>query len=166
MSDFEWANTNAARAAIGAVTISAIAFGWALVHAIRIEEVPVLPAPQFASAAALSPAERGAGADIEGAVQADLFAADRTAPSHRYRIPGEDSDEASPAAPAVLPVVLGTAVADQAHSFATVQLGDGHAVIMHVGDKIGGYTVAAIEREKVVFLTSSKKKLDISELKP
>jgi len=37
---------------------------------------------------------------------------------------------------------------------------------MHVGDKIGQYTVKSIERGHVVFTTPSGKKLDIPELKP
>jgi hypothetical protein len=166
MRNFEWAKTNAGRAAIGAATFSVIVFGWTLVHAIRIDAVPVQTAPDFASASALATPARGAEADVEAAVEADLFAANRSAPEHRYRAPGEDDDEAAPAAPLVLPVVLGTAASDPIHGFATVQLGDGHPVIMHVGDKIGEYTVQSIEREKVVFTNASKKKLDIPELKP
>jgi hypothetical protein len=166
MSNLDWTKTNSGRAAIGAFVLSLFLFAYSLLHAIRIDAVPAQTAPEFASASALAAPVRGAGGDVEAAVQADLFAADRSAPAHRYRIPGEDDDEAGPAAPPVLPVVLGTAVSDPAHSFATVQLGEGHAVIMHVGDKIGGYTVLSIEREKVVFTNASKKKIDIPELKP
>jgi hypothetical protein len=37
---------------------------------------------------------------------------------------------------------------------------------MHVGDKIGEYTVQTIGRGRVVFTTAAGKKLDIPELKP
>ena len=166
MSDFDWAKTSGGRAAIGALALSVVLFGYSLVHAIRIDAVPVQTAPDFASASALAAPARGAEGDIEAAVQADLFASDRSAPAHRYRIPGEDDDESAPATPPVLPVVLGTAASDPVHAFATVQLGEGHPVILRVGDKIGQYTVQSIEREKVVFTNASKKKLDIPELKP
>jgi hypothetical protein len=166
MSDFDWAKTSGGRAAIGAFVLSLVLFAYSLVHAVRIDAVPVQTAPDFASASALAAPARGAEGDVDAAVEADLFAADRSAPAHRYRIPGEDDDESGPAAPPVLPVVLGTAASDPVHAFATVQLGEGHPVILHVGDKIGAYTVVAIEREKVVFTNSSKKKFDIPELKP
>jgi hypothetical protein len=166
MKRFDWVATGAGRAALGALAISTIVFGYCAVHAVRIEAVPELPAPQFGSAAALAAPSTVTGIDVEAAVGSDLFAADRSAPARHYRAPGEDSDEAVPREAAVLPVVLGTAVADPAHSFATVQLGESHAVIMHVGDKIGEYTVQSIERERVVFTTAAKKKLEIPELKP
>lgn len=166
MNRFEWSRTTAGRSAIGSMAVSAIVFVWTLVNAIRIAPVPVSASPEFATAAALATGAGGAGGDIEAAVQADLFAADRSAPARRYTVPGEESDEAAPVAEPVLPVVLGTAVSDPLHSFATVQLGDGHPVILHVGDHIGEYTVQRIERERVVFTNKAKKQTDIPELKP
>ena len=166
MTRYAWASTNAGRVAAGALAISAALFFWTLVGAIRLEAVPQLPAPQFVSSAALAAPAPQAATDVEAAVQADLFAAERTAPARRYRAPGEDSDEETPKGEPVLPVVLGTAVSDPAHSFATVQLGDGSPVIVRIGDKIGEYTVQSIDRERVVFTTLTKKKLDIQELKP
>jgi hypothetical protein len=146
--------------------LSAALFVWALAYAIRIEPVPELSAAQVNSGAALAVPAAPAATDVEAAVQADLFSPERSAPSVRYRIPGEEGDEAAPKEAPVLPVVLGTAVADPIHSFATVQLGESHTLIMHVGDKIGEYTVQTIERGRVVFTTAAKKKLEITELKP
>jgi hypothetical protein len=137
MNDREWASTNAGRGSIAVLALSAMVALWTLVNAIRIEPVPEVPPPEFASSAALA-----------------------------YRAPGEDSNEAAPKEEPVLPVVLGTAVADPAHSFATVQLGDSRTLIMHAGDKIGEYTVRTIERGRVVFTTAAGKKLAIPELKP
>ena len=166
MSDREWASTNAGRSSIAVLAFSAMVVLWTLVHAIRIEPVAEVPPPEFASGAALAAPARAADADVEAAVQADLFASDRSAPAHAYRAPSEDSDEAAPKEEPVLPVVLGTAVADPVHSFATVQLGDSRTLIMHAGDKIGEYTVQTIERGRVVFTTAAGKKLAIPELKP
>jgi hypothetical protein len=166
MNDRDWASTNAGRGSIAVLALSAMVALWTLVNAIRIEPVPEVPPPEFASSDALAAPARATDADVEGAVQADLFASDRSAPAHAYRAPGEESDEAAPKEEPVLPVVLGTAVADPAHSFATVQLGDSRTRIMHAGDKIGEYTVQTIGRGRVVFTTAAGKKLDIPELKP
>ena len=166
MSDREWASTNAGRGAIGALAVSAAVALWTLVNAIRIAPVPEIAAPAFASASALAAPGAGAAADVEAAVQSDLFASDRSAPARRYRAPGEESDDAAPKEAPVLPVVLGTAVSDPEHSFATVQLADSRTTIMHVGDKIGQYTVTTIERGRVVFTNAARKKLEITELKP
>ena len=166
MSDREWISTRGGRAALGTLAFSAALFAWTLSRAIRIQPVPELPMPEFAANTALAaPAAAGA-IDVGVAVETDPFAADRSAPEHRYRVPGEEGPDASAMEAAAEPVVLGTAWSDATHSFATVQLGDSRSVIMHVGDKIGQYTVKSIERGRVVFTTPSGKKLEILELKP
>ena len=166
MSDREWSSTNAGRVAIAVLGTSALLAVWTLVNAIRIAPVPEIAAPAFASSAALAAPWLGAAADVEAAVRGGLFESDRTAPARRYRAPGEESDDIAPKEAPVLPVVLGTAVSDSVHSFATVQLADSRTMIMHVGDKIGEYTVYTIERGRVVFTNAAKKKLEIPELKP
>jgi hypothetical protein len=166
VSDREWAQTNAGRGAIAVLAASIVLALWTLVHAIRIAPVPEIAAPQFAASGALTAGSYGPTVDVAAAVERDPFAADRTAPANRYRAPGEESDDGEPKAPPVEPVVLGTASSDPAHAFATIQLADSHATIMHVGDKIGQYTVKSIERGHVVFTTPSGKKLDIPELQP
>jgi hypothetical protein len=166
VSDREWTQTNAGRATIAALAASTVIALWTLVHAIRIAPVPEIAAPQFAANGALTASTAASSVDVAAAVERDPFAADRSAPANRYRAPGEESDDDSPKAPAVEPVVLGTAASDATHAFATIQLADSHATIMHVGDKIGQYTVKSIERGHVVFTTPSGKKLDIPELKP
>ena len=65
----------------------------------------------------------------------------------------------------MLPVVLGTAAMGEGRGFATCQLGDGRPVIVRAGDKLGDYTVKAIERGRVVFTTAAGKALEISALK-
>jgi hypothetical protein len=166
VSDREWAQTNAGRGAVAALAASVVIALWTLVHAIRIAPVPEIAAPQFAASGALTASAAASSVDVGVAVEKDPFAPDRTAPANRYRAPGEESDDDSPKTPAVEPVVLGTAASDPTHAFATIQLADSHATIMHVGDKIGQYTVKSIERGHVVFTTPSGRKLDIPELKP
>lgn len=166
MSDREWVSTNAGRGAIAALALSVMVVLWTLVHAIRIEPVPEAPAPQFSVGGALASPTTAPRTNVAAAVDADPFAPDRNAPESRYRAPSEERDESAPKPAAVEPVVLGTAASDATHGFATVQLADGPAAIVRVGDKIGEYTVKSIERGHVVFTTSSGKKLDIPELKP
>jgi hypothetical protein len=166
VSNREWTSTNAGRAAVALLTAATVLTLWTLVHAVRIAPVPESSEPQFAGGSALATAAPARTVDVGAAVETDPFAADRSAPEHAYRAPGEEGDDGGPKAPSVEPVVLGTAVGDPTRSFATVQLGDSHATIMRVGGKIGGYTVKSIERGHVVFTTPSGKKLDIQELKP
>jgi hypothetical protein len=166
VSNRAWVSTNGGRGAIGALAISAIVALWTLVHAIRIEQVPEGPAPQFSVGGALTAPAQSPSISVAAAVDADPFAPDRNAPETRYRAPSEESEETAAKSAPVEPVVLGTGASDPAHGFATVQLGDGPASIVRVGDKIGEYTVKSIERGHVVFTTPSGKKLDIPELKP
>ena len=166
MSDRGWVSTNAGRGAIAALAISLFAALWTLEHAVRIERLPEAVAPQFAGLGAIEAPAPAPPVNVAAAVEADPFAADRSAPPRRYVVPGEASEEAAGAQAAPEPVVLGTAIADPAHSFATVQLGDERSVILHEGDKIGEYTVKSIERGHVVFTTRSGKPLDIPALKP
>ena len=166
MSDREWTGTTGGRASLVLLAASTGVALWTLVHAVRIAPVPELPEAQFPGGGVLAAAAPARAVDVDAAVETDPFAADRSAPERAYRAPGEESGDAAPKADVVEPVVLGTAVSDAVRSFATVQLGDGHAVIMRVGGRIGEYTIKSIERGHVVFTTPSGKKLDIPELKP
>lgn len=160
-------STNAARTAASALAFAAAVALWTLVRAIRLEAVADATPMQFATAEALAPRPRPAIVDVRAAVERDLFSPDRAAPAQRYRIPGE-TDPAVQVVPIEppRPVVLGTAISDATHSFATVTLEAGAPVIVHMGDRLGEYTVKAIERGHVVFATPDGKKLDIPALKP
>jgi hypothetical protein len=162
----QWASTRGGRGAMALLVVSALLALWTLVHAIRIEPVPESPTPPFAGGNALASPAPVPDVDVGATVETDPFAPDRSAPEHSYRAPGEDGAETSPKPPVVEPVVLGTAVSDAAHSFATVQLGESHASIVRVGGRIGEYTIKSIEQGHVVFTTPSGKTLDIQELKP
>lgn len=166
MNDREWMSTSAGRVSLALLVASTGVALWTFVHAVRIAPVPDLAAPPFAGTAAITDAAPVRDVNVDAAVDTDPFAADRSAPEREYRAPGEDDGDVQPHAEAAQPVVLGTAVSGPARSFATVQLGDSHAVIMREGGRIGDYTIRSIERGHVVFTTPSGKKLDIPELKP
>jgi hypothetical protein len=160
-------STPGSRIAVGALAIGAVLALWRLVRAIRLDAVPDAPPVEFATAEALGTRPVPAFVDVRSAVDRDLFSPDRTAPAQRYRIPGEsDPDVVVERIEPAKPVVLGTALSDPEHSFATCTLDGGAPIIVHVGDKMGEYTVKSIERGHVVFTTASGKKLDIPALNP
>jgi hypothetical protein len=97
-------------------------------------------------------------------VASDPFVAERTAPPVPYRMPGED-DNTKPVTDTKKPVVLGVAVGLNGTDFTTCQLGDDFPRIMHVGDKIGEYTIKTIERGRVVFTMANGKQLEIRPLR-
>jgi hypothetical protein len=105
-------------------------------------------------------------ADIQSAVENDLFSPDRSAPSTPYRMPGEHEASDEPVVEPVKPAVLGTAVATDGRNFATMQLGDERPILVHVGDKIGEWTVKSIGRGKVVLVTAAGARADLTVPKP
>lgn len=154
------------RAALAALAIALATVAWTLAGALRSHDVPDAAPNTLAITGALSTPPRVPIVSIRAAVDRDPFQDDRTAPTKRYRVPGEDDPDATPvASDVVLPVVLGTGVSLGGRSFATCQLGTERAAIVRVGDKFGEYTVKLIERGHVVFTTKAGKQLDIPALK-
>ena len=140
--------------------------GWTLSRALR---TPTAGGPPVMSVAALEPITRGVlppPADIQSAVDADLFSRDRSAPSAPYRMPGESAPDNKPVVEPMKPLVLGTAVANDGRSFATLQLGDATPTLVHVGDKIGEWTVKGIERRKVVLVSTAGNRAELTVPKP
>ncbi len=166
MIDRDLAASSPYRVALTSLALSALIALWTLVRAIRLEAVSEAPPPAFASAAGLPERTAARAAGIGAAVEKDLFAPDRSAPPERYRVPGEADPSAKVVVEAPKPIVLGTGVAGTGRSFATCQLPDGQPIIVRVGDKIGEYTVKAIERGRVVFTTAKGTQLEVPALKP
>lgn len=162
----DWTATTASRIALSAFTVTVIGTGWTLVHALRAEALPDPPTTTLASLETITRRIPRAPADIQAAVESDLFSDDRTAPDIPYRMPGEKDADSAPAPEPMKPAVLGTAVATDGRSFATVAFGDGRATLVHVGDKIGDWTVKAIARGKVTLVSTSGIRTDITVPKP
>lgn len=154
------------RVALVALTAAVVVAGWSLTRALRSPaagETPVM------SVAALEPITRGPlppPADIQSAVETDLFSRDRSAPAQPYRMPGESAPDDKPVVEPMKPLVLGTAVANDGRSFATLQLGDATPTLVHVGDKIGEWTVKGIERRKVVLVSTAGSRAELTVPKP
>ena len=162
-----WTKSIGARVALAAFGGSVIAVGWSLANALRAEPLPM---PPPATVASLETIKRGpvvAPTDVEAAVDSDIFAADRSAPDVPYRMPGEERPDDKPVAEPMKPNVVGTVVATDGRSFALMQLGNERPKLVHVGDKIGEWSVKAIGRGTVTIVTPiTGSRLDVTVPKP
>ena len=143
---------------------SALVLAWSVATALRVDPLPDPPPPKIVrlgSARAIR-----APTDVQTAVENDPFSPDRSAPSAPYRMPGESGPSDQPVVEPPKPAVLGTAVATDGRSFATVQLSGQAPTLVHVGDKIGDWVVRAIQRGKVVLVSSAGTRADVSVSKP
>jgi hypothetical protein len=155
------ANFAPMRVALVALAAAGVYALWALAGALRLPNVPAVGARPV-SALALSPIATRPPADIAPAVDGDLFSPDRQPPDEPFRMPGETVADDGPHT-TVRPTVLGTAVAPDGFSFATVVLaGMNHPRIVHRGDQVGEFTVQTIERGHVVFTTATGARVDIA----
>ncbi len=159
MSLEELTASSGMRAALGAAVIGLAFCGWTAARAMKLETVATAPATVDVVPGALDIPATGTPVNVRAAVDADLFAENRSAPSQRYRMPGEGSGD-STAAPA-MPIVLGTAIAADGRSFATCQLESSRLQMVRVGDHLGNYLVKSIERGRVVFQTPAGTSLEI-----
>lgn len=156
----------AVRASAALLAIAMAVTARAVVHALRPVPIPQAPQTTVVNVAQIARTPLPAPADIQSAVENDLFSPDRSAPSSPYRMPGERDRSDAPAVEPMKPQVLGTAVATDGRSFATLQLGDANPVLARVGDKIGDWTVKAIGRGKVTLVTAGGTRADLSVTKP
>ena len=104
--------------------------------------------------------------DLEAVGANGIFQPDRTALPYRYRMPGEAAPNDAGAPEPIKPVVLGTVLATDGSHFATCQMPGGRPTVLRVGDKIGEYTVLAIERDKVAFKNAAGQTIEITATRP
>jgi len=166
MSARGWTNMPAMRVAIGTLVLAVVLVSWTSINALRSQPLPDTPPTTVASLETITNHSTRPPADIMTAVDKDLFASDRSAPDEPYRMPGESDAKDKPAVEPMKPIVLGTAVATDGRSFATLQLGDASPTLVHVGDKIGEWVVKAIERGKIVLVSTSGTRADLTVPKP
>jgi len=167
MSGPTWTQSSGARVALGALVVSIAAVGWSLASALRADALPTLPAANMPSVESIKRGPITSPTDVEAAVDNDIFASDRSAPDVPYRMPGEARPDDTPAAEPTKPTVLGTVVATDGRSFALMQLSGDKPKLVHVGDKIGDWSVKAIGRGKVTLVApASGARVDVSVPKP
>jgi hypothetical protein len=167
MTPRDWSKSALMRLALGALAAAVLVTGWTLARAFRGEALPQTTPVTVASLETMTRGLTHTPADIEAAVENDLFSEGRTAPSSPYRMPGENTpDDEKPATMPEKPIVLGTAVATDGRHFATVQLSGASPTLVHVGDKIGEWIVRSIERGKIVIVTAAGARADVTVPKP
>lgn len=137
------------RAALGAVAVALVFAVFTLVRAVQLTEAPVGTVPVLPNPGELSSSVSTVKVDIPEVVSHDIFDMSRAAPTNRYLLASEIPEPETPAAAPPRVVVLGIAMADGGRSFATCQVGAERPVIVRVGDKLGPYTVKAIESKRV-----------------
>ncbi|HEU4628954.1 MAG TPA: hypothetical protein VFS08_04390 [Gemmatimonadaceae bacterium] len=152
----DWDAAPGARLAVAAVVLAGLLALWTLARALRVDAAP---AGAVATAAIRPPAPVAPPPPVRvrDVVARDPFSPDRAPPPARYRLPGEveeapaDDERAARRSP---PRLLGTVVATGGgRSFAICQVGRGQPVMLHVGERLGDFTVAEITRGRVVFTT-------------
>ena len=161
-----WTKPISVRIALAVLLVSIVVTGWSVSQALRVEALPDVPPTTLASLESIKTTSAAPAMDVQAAVENDLFSADRTAPVAPYRMPGEHAPEDKPVVEPMKPIVLGTVVATDGRSFATVQLGDARPTLVHVGDKIGEWAVKAIVRGKVTLVSTSGTRIDVTVPKP
>jgi hypothetical protein len=159
-------STTSMRVAIGSLIVALALVLWTLADALRSQPLPDPPPTTVASLETIRNHSTRPPADITTAIDKDLFASDRSAPDEPYRMPGESDGKEKSTVEPMKPIVLGTAVATDGRSFATLQLGDASPTLVHVGDKIGEWVVKAIERGKIVLVSTSGTRADLTVPKP
>jgi hypothetical protein len=166
MKSREVVNAPVMRVALGVLGASLAVLAWAMIRAFHAEPLPAVSATTVASLEAIGRGTARRPADIQAAVENDVFASDRSSPASPYRMPGESESGGERAVEPLKPLVLGTAVATDGRSFATLQLGDASPTLVHVGDKIGEWTVKSIQRGKVVLVSTSGTRADLTVPNP
>jgi hypothetical protein len=166
MSAPAWARSTGARVALAALAVGVVVTVWSLATALRTDPLPSAPAGTLASIESIKRGPVTPPADIQSAIENDLFSPDRSAPVAPYRMPGEQRPDDKPVVEPMKPTVLGTVVATDGRSFATVQLGNERPTLVHVGDKIGEWAVKAIVRGKVTLVSAAGSRVDVTVPKP
>lgn len=161
-----WTKAVSVRISLAVLLVSVVVTGWSVSQALRAEALPDVAPTTLASLESIKTAGTAPAMDVQAAVENDLFSVDRTAPAAPYRMPGENAPDDKPVVEPMKPIVLGTVVATDGRSFATVQLGDARPTLVHIGDKIGEWAVKAIVRGKVTLVSTNGARIDVTVPKP
>ena len=137
-----------------------------LVRAIRITPVEAAPATTGSELARVTSTPPAPDIDLDAIGANGIFQPDRSALAYRYRMPGEAAPNEAGAPEPIRPVVLGTVLATDGSHFATCQLPGGRPTVVRIGDKLGEYTVLAIDRDKVAFRNAAGQTIEITVTRP
>ena len=151
------------RLAIGATLVGIVMVsnaGWRATHFDAIHPARILPngkgAPHSKSY------REGLLSELDEAVDLDPFHPERRRPQIRYELPGSAPVEKAEPARAADPVeLLGTVIVAGGRSFAMCQSNAGTQVV-HVGEKVAGYTLKSVEQGSAVFVSPEGKTMNVS----
>jgi hypothetical protein len=134
--------------------------GWRATH---FDSIPPASIPANGRAVPHSRSYRqGLLSELDDAVDLDPFHPERHRPQVRYELPGSAPVEKPDVAPAAEPVeLLGTVIVSGGRSFAMCQSSTGTQVV-HVGEKVGGYTLKSVEPGSAVFVSPEGKAMNVS----
>lgn len=152
-----------------ALVTFAIAFGLlavSLVRALRITPVEAATTIATTELVRVTSPPPAPSIDLEAVGANGIFQPDRTALPYRYRMPGDAAPNDASVPEPIKPVVLGTVLATDGSHFATCQLPGGRPTVVRVGDKLGEYTIVAIDRDKVAFKNAAGKIVEITVTRP
>jgi hypothetical protein len=137
-----------------------------LVRAVRVTPVEAAEGPSNKALVLATTTPPVPEIDIAAVGDNDIFQPDRNALPNRYPMPGDPPPDTGPAPDVPKPAVLGTVLSGDGSHFATCQLPGGRPTLVHVGDRLGDYTVMTIERDKVVFKTATGALLEVKAIRP
>jgi type IV pilus biogenesis protein PilP len=136
------------------------------VRAIRITPVEAATNTATSELARITTTPPAPDIDLDAVGANGIFQPDRNPMPYRYRMPGDPAPNDAGAPAPILPVVLGTVLSTDGAHFATCQMPGGRPTVVRVGDKLGEYTVIAIDRDKVAFKNAAGKTIEITVTRP
>ena len=154
------------RTAIVTLALAAVLMLVSLVRAIRVTPVQAAENTVSSELARVTTPPPAPQIDLDAVGSNGIFQPDRTALPYRYRMPGEPAPNDAGAPEPIKPVVLGTVLATDGSHFATCQLPGGRPTVVRVGDKLGEYTVTAIDKNKVTFKNATGRIFEITATRP
>lgn len=154
------------RTALATLLVTLVLLAASLVRAIRITPVEAATSTTKSELARITSTPPAPDIDLEAVGANGIFQPDRNAMPYRYRMPGEPAPNDAGAPAPILPVVLGTVLSNDGSHFATCQMPGGRPTIVRVGDKLGEYTVIAIDRDRVAFKNAAGKTIEITVTRP
>jgi len=137
---------------------------WSLWQAIALDPVPDATIVQVtASFSHIATRPSTSSRQMASAVDRDLFRPDRRRPTHRFRLPGEQTEsEGQSIAGGGALKLIGTAVFPEGGGFAMCRLGTGSPKLVRIGERLGQYTLHHVAKGKAVFRTSSGTTMEVA----
>ena len=140
--------------------------GWTTARAFRVEALPRRAASIRGEPGSIGRHGVAPPADVSRRWRTTSSPPIASAPASAVSDARRSVASSAPVAESAKPAVLGTVVATDGRSFATLQLGADQPKLAHVGDKVGDWVVRAIQRGKVVLISTAGTRAELTVPKP